>query len=181
MRQVVAVQQEVITSGLRERVLAAVADRSALLELCLPSEPETAQVSFNLDPDRRGVTLVSANPNLRLTGLGRQPGAVVIGFGLPAGHLNVGRYQGRYYLRNGYHRVAGLIRAGVTTLPAVVTEAESFQHMALGNGTFTEEITGWSAPPLLGDFWDDTVSLDSFRAIQRSGIHIRADEIRLPV
>jgi hypothetical protein len=180
MRQVVAVQKEIITTGLEDRVLAAPEDEAALLELCLPTAPETAQISFNLDPDRHGITLVSPNPNLRLTGLGRQQGAIVIGFGVPAGYVNVAHCKGRYYLCNGYHRVAGLMRAGVSIVPAIVTEAVSYGSMALGDGIFAEEITAWSAPPLIGDFWDESVALDSFRPVHRSGFHIRADEIRLP-
>lgn len=180
MRQVIAVQKEIITSGLDGRVQAAARNRAALLELCLPAEPETAEIAFNLDPDRRGMTLVSANSNLRLTGIGRQQGAIVIGFGLPAGFLNVGRHQGRYYLRNGYHRVAGLVRAGVTAFPAVVTDVDSYPDLARGEGIFPEEITRWTAPPLLGDFWDDAVALDSSRPVLKTGFHIRADEIRLP-
>ena len=180
MRQVIAVQKEIITDGLDARVRAAAQSAAALLELCLPAEPDTAEIAFNLDTDRRGMTLVSANSNLRLTGIGRQPGAVVIGFGLSAGYLNVGRHQGRYYLRNGYHRVSGLLRAGVTVCPAVVTEVDSYGEMARGEGIFAEELTRWTVPPLLGDFWDDTVAVDSSRPVLKTGFHIRADEIRLP-
>jgi hypothetical protein len=60
-----------------------------------------------MDPDRRGITVVSPNPNLGLTGLRHQTGAVVIRFGIPAGDVTVARLRGRYYLRNGYHRVVG--------------------------------------------------------------------------
>jgi hypothetical protein len=75
MSKVVAVQREVITDGLEQRVQGAAEDEAALLELCIPEAPESADVEFNLDPDRRGITLVSPNPNLRLTGLRHQTGA----------------------------------------------------------------------------------------------------------
>jgi hypothetical protein len=142
--------------------------------------PESADVEFNLDPDRRGITLVSPNPNLRLTGLRHQTGAVVIKFGIPSGYLAVARFRGRHYLRNGYHRVAGLVRAGVTTVPAVVTEVEAFENMVMGGGGFGGEVVGWRVPPVMTDFWDETVSIDSAHPVRRTGFHIRADEIRLP-
>jgi len=180
MRQVVAVQREVITDGLEQRVLMASQDRAALLELCLPEAAESAEVEFNLDPDRRGITLVSPNPNLRLTGLRHQTGAVVIRFGIPAGHVTVARFQGRHYLRNGYHRVAGLVHAGVTTVPAVVTDVDTFENMVVGDGGFGGEVATWRVPPVMADFWDETVSIASAHPIRRTGYHIRADEIRLP-
>jgi hypothetical protein len=65
-------------------------------------------------------------------------------------------------------------------LDKVVTESTSFDNMAPGEGAFTEEITTWSAPPLMGDFWDDTVAIDSSRPLQKTGFHIRADELPLP-
>jgi hypothetical protein len=180
MRKVVAVQREVITDGLEQRVRDAAEDEAALLELCIPEAPESADVEFNLDPDRRGITLVSPNPNLRLTGLRHQTGAVVIRFGIPSGHITVAKFRGRHYLRNGYHRVAGLLRAGVTRIPAVVTEVDTFENMVVGDGGFGGEIVGWRVPPLLTDFWDESVSIASAHPIRRSGYHIRADEIRLP-
>jgi hypothetical protein len=180
MRKVVAVQREVITDGLEQRVLVAGQDQAALLDLCLPAAPESAEVEFNMDPDRRGITMVSPNPNLRLTGLGHQTGAVVIRFGIPAGDVTVVRFQGRYYLRNGYHRVAGLVQAGVTTVPAVVTDTDTFENMVVGDGGFGGEVATWRVPPVMTDFWDETVSMASARPIRRTGYHIRADEIRLP-
>ena len=180
MRQVIAVQREVITDGLEQRVLMASQDKAALLELCLPEAAESAEVEFNLDPDRRGITLVSPNPNLRLTGLRHQTGAVLIRFGIPAGHVTVARFQGRHYLRNGYHRVAGLVRAGVTEVPAVVTEVDTFENMVVGDGGFGGEVATWRVPPVMTDFWDETVSIGSAHPVRRTGYHIRADEIRLP-
>lgn len=180
LRKIVAVQREIVADGLDRRVRAACADQAALLELCIPSAPEGAEVDFNVDPDRHGMTLVSANPNLRLTGLRHQTGAVVIGFAVSTGHLTVARYRGRLYLRNGYHRAAGLAREGVTRVPAVVTQAESLENIVVGDGGFGGEIAAWRVPPVVTDFWDETVSIDSARPIRRNGYHIRADEIRLP-
>ncbi len=181
LRRVVAVQKGVITSGLGERVSAAARDPAALLELCLPSGPDNADISFNLDPDRHGLTLVSSHANLRFTGIGRQSSGIVVGFTVPPAHVHIARYRDRWFLRNGHHRLAGLLRAGVTVVPALLTEADTFEHLALGGGAFTEQVAHWPAPPLLTDFWDDTVALDADRPVFRTGFHIRADEIRLPL
>jgi hypothetical protein len=98
----------------------------------------------------------------------------------PASDVTVVRFQGRHYLRNGYHRVAGLVQAGVTTVPAVVTDTDTFENMVVGDGGFGGEVATWRVPPVMTDFWDETVSIASARPIRRTGYHIRADEIRLP-
>jgi hypothetical protein len=92
-------------------------------------------------------------------------------------YLQVTRYQGRHFLRDGYHRATGLLRAGVTKVPAVVTEAPSFQYVMSVPGLFDHEVAFSDQPPSLADFWDDAVSADGTQPVVRKVVRMRADQI----
>jgi hypothetical protein len=72
------------------------------------------------------------------------------------------------------------VQAGVTTVPAVVTDIDTFENMVIGDDGFGGEVATWRVPPVTTDFWDETVSIASARPTRRTGYHIRANEIRLP-
>jgi len=91
-------------------------------------------------------------------------------------YLQVARYQGRCFLRDGYHRAAWLIRAGISQVPAVVTEAPSFQYVTPAPGLFDHEVAFSDRPPSLADFWDDAVSADATQPVVRKVVRIRADQ-----
>jgi hypothetical protein len=182
MRQVVSIQKEIITTGLDDRVRLAVSDDTALADLCFPPDNQAAQVSWAHDLDGKGVTLLSRSPNVRVNAIVPDPAKpmVAVYWGIAPGFINVARYQGRYYLRDGYHRVTGLLKAGRPIVPAVVFDVPSFQLIATGPALFSEAITTLDAPPLVRDFWDDSVALDASHLMTRTGLHVRATEVRLP-
>jgi len=141
LTRVLSIQKLITTDGLDIRVRAANNDETALAELCLPSVQAAPPCGAFTDPDRLGFTISSRNPNLRIVGTHMQEGLVTrapgvqpqkvqaITFFVTMGtsYLQLARYQGRYLLRDGYHRAAGLLRAGINEVPAVVTDAPSFQ------------------------------------------------------
>jgi hypothetical protein len=191
LRRVLSIQKLITTAGLDVRVGDASNDEAALAELCLPSVQIAPPTGAFTDSDGLGFTISSRNPNLRAVGSHMQEGLVTSGPGVQpqkvqaitffvtmgTSYLQVARYQGRCFLRDGYHRATGLLRAGVTRVPAVVTEAPSFQYVTPAPGLFDHEVAFSDQPPSLADFWHDAVSADGTQPVVRKVVRIRADQI----
>ena len=191
LTRVLSIQKLITTDGLDTCASAAHNDETALADLCLPSvQPAPPRGAFT-DPDRLGFTISSRNPNLRVVGTHMQEGLVTSAPGVQpqkvqaitffvtmgTSYLQLARYQGRYFLRDGYHRAAGLLRAGINDVPAVVTDAPSFHYVTPVPGLFDHEVAISDRPPLLTDFWDDAVSADGTQPVVRKVVRIRADQI----
>ena len=107
---------------------------SALTEFSLPGEWSVpAEITFI--PPLGPIYIVSSSPHL--VGLRVrtevEAGQIIIE---PPTHINVVQvmhFNGRYYLRNGYHRVVGALRAGVTELPALIVEGNQPAEVELAN------------------------------------------------
>ena len=188
LESVLSVQKAIRVSGLDERMARLRQDGGALLEFCLPSEQPSSPARAFADVDGRGVTMSSPNPNLRLAGMQvvqppagpdappvQEQGLMVL-VQLKASYLQVARYHGRHFLIDGYHRAAGLLRAGITTVPCVFIEAQSFEQVVSMPGLFTYETVFADRPPRLVDFWDPEVSDDVVRPAVRKVIRVRGDE-----
>ena len=90
-----------------------------------------------------------------------------------ASYVQVAQYQGRSFLRDGYHRAAGLLHVGVSRVPAVVIDAPSFQFITSAPGLFDHEVAFSDRAPRLADFWDDSVSADALQPAVRMVVRIR--------
>lgn len=190
LTRVIALQKFIVTDGLDLRVGGAREDPAALAELCLPATQVLPPQGGFTDGDGLGFTVSSLNPNLRAVGSQMGEALVAPAAGatprkmqgltffvtLDTSYLQVARYQGRYFLRDGYHRAAGLLRAGVNPVPAVVVDAASYQYVASQPGLFDYEVAFSDRPPMLSDFWDDTVAADGTTPAVRKVIRIRADQ-----
>ena len=125
-----------------------------LAEICLPIEPE----SFEPQVSRAegSVIIHSESLNLRIvrsgifeldSGTHDVVAGVYLGMGCPL--LHVAQFEGRFYLRNGFHRVYALQRMGVRRIPCIVFPVRRFEDTgAVGRGmTFDREtLTGDFAP-----------------------------------
>jgi hypothetical protein len=154
LTQVLSVQKMITTDGLEARVAQATADHAALVELCLPAAQPVPPLAAFGDPDGHGFALSSLNPNLRVVGSSVAEALVSASPQLPpqkvqaytffvsmgASYVQVAQYEGRSFLRDGYHRAAGLLRAGVSRVPAVVIDAPSFQFITSAPGLFDYEV-----------------------------------------
>ena len=94
---------------------------------------------------------------------GPLPGGAV-GFGfvvavLPS-FLQVARYQGRYLLRDGYHRALGFLKRGITTVPAFVRDFDTFDDLGFNPGMLPQDSYLGQRPPVLVDYLDDAVSAE---------------------
>ena len=143
-----------------------------------------------MDQDGLAITISSLNPNLRVVSAQPHEALVATSPGLPPqkmqaitflvnlglSYIQVARYQGRYFLRDGYHRAAGLLRARVNRVPAVVIYAPTFRYVVPTAGLFDHEIAFGDHAPLLTDFWDDSVSSDARQPAVRKVVRIRAEQ-----
>lgn len=136
------------------------------------------------DPIRQAWIVVSANQNLRIVGniepIPMNPGGTGLGFGVVAGpsFMQVGRYGGRYFLRDGYHRAFGLLSRGITVVPAFVRDITAFEELVPDPRTMLplDSYRGLR-PPVLPDYLDDSVSVSVQVPAMQKMIIIQALEL----
>lgn len=128
-------------------------DPADLLRFALPDKYEVpAEMTFT--PPQGPIYITSRHPNMQGIAMDMEQGRLVI---RPPMHLNliqVAHFQGRFYLRNGYHRVFDAISAGVAEIPAIVTQPLQVQEVDIGgaanyNVGYTMRL---QRPPLMQDF-----------------------------
>lgn len=195
LEKVLSYQQVINTDGLEDRIASVRTSVAALLDLCLPVEPTLTASSVAFDPDQHGVTISSLNPNLRLhPGFKVDPVQVSVAPGVAPrsmlqvsflveanrSYLQVAHFRNRYFLRDGYHRAAALLRAGISIVPCILIEARTIGELGLQPGLFTPEIIFSDHPPRLTDFWDDAVSCDVAQPTMRKVIRAQTSEFALP-
>lgn len=131
--------------------------KKGLVGFALPKEWSIpAEITFT--PPFGPIYIVSSSPQLSAVevGLDGTKGHVII---KPPNHINliqVMHFQGRYYLRNGYHRVVGAIEAGLTEIPALIVEATQPADVELPSLGIAGLNAGFSMtlprPALVSDF-----------------------------
>lgn len=191
LHDVIAFQKIISVEGLEARVTSAGRSKEQLLELCLPTNQPLPLTAALVDPDGKGFTISSHNPNLRITA-GQGEAEVSPGPGLPAvrmqalmffaslgaSYVQVAHYKGRYFIRDGYHRGAGLLREGINVVPCILIDAKNFDEVVMGQpqAFLPYEILFGERPPRLADFWDDDVAHTIFRPAVRKIVRVRGDE-----
>jgi hypothetical protein len=165
-------------------------------EICFPAERPIKIVQIQ---DERGYTISSLNPNFSIGTIPFNPSQPIFlniasdpslpPVQMPAypfvlvnnpNYLQVARYQGRYILRNGYHRAVGFLRQGVYRVPCIAVEAQTFEQMVPMAGMFSKEVVLGDHPPRLLDFWDDSVACTCLRPVMRKTFRISYEEINTP-
>lgn len=189
MSLVQSVQRSIKVGAVDERIAPVLADRSKLWDFCLPATRNEPPRGAFTDVDQRGFTVSSVNPNLRIAGTKIDNAEVqtaagpirvqaimfFVNFG--NSYINVAHHRGRYFLRDGYHRVTGLLKAGFTTMPAVVVNLPgTYDDLMPGRQVFSKEVSFSARPPLVRDFLDDSVADDYRQPIVRKIIRIRSEE-----
>jgi hypothetical protein len=190
LTHIMSIQKTITTDGLDLRLAGINDDPTAVVELCLPADQPAPPLGGFMDQDGLGFTTSSLNPNLRLAGaqvtdalVSPSPSvppqrmqAITFFVSLGTSYVQVARYRDRYFLRDGYHRAVGLLRARVTRVPAVVIDAPTFQYVVPTPGLFDHEIAFSDHPPLLTDFWDDSVSANAHQPAVRTVLRIQAQK-----
>jgi len=191
LRQVQTFQKLIKTDGLDARIAPVVDQSVSLMEFCLPAQqPEPPQGTF-ADVDGKGFTVSSLNPNLRIAAgqasrfdVAQVEGgptiatmALSILVYLGPSYLQLAAYRGRYFLRDGYHRAAALLRAEIFEVPCIFIEAASWEQVQPPQqGFFSYEVCFAERPPLVADFWRDEVADDVLQPAVRKVIRVRGDE-----
>lgn len=190
LTRILSIQKLIAIDGLAPRIGAVDNDQAALAELCLPAAQPAPPLGGFTDQDRLGFTISALDPNLRAVGTNVQEALVATGPDMPpqkmqaitffvtmgTSYVQVARYHGRCFLRDGYHRAAGLLRVGISQVPAVLIDAPSYQYITPTPGLFDHEIAFSDRPPMLADFWDDAVSANASQPAVRKVVRIRADQ-----
>lgn len=190
LKEVLSFQKVVNIDGLDERIAPALHGAGDLLDLCLPTDQPLPPQGALIDQDQKGLTVSSLNPNLRVLGVNLHdaqvnvPGspiptrvqAATFFFSMGTSYLSVARYQGRCFVRDGYHRAAGLLRAGVEVVPCILVEARSVAEIGCPPGSLPYDVLFGERPPHILDFWDDRVARIVMQPAIRKGIRFRGDE-----
>lgn len=168
LTRVYAFQPQVFVESAADRVSGISArDTDAIARVSLPVQDLPETVSPTFDPQRNAWSVASANPNLRVVGNfagplalpNAPPGAFSLGFfvsRLPS-FMQVARFQGRYFLRDGYHRALGFLIAGIHQVPAFVTDIRAIERL-VPPGMLPQGAYMGPRPPTLRDYLDDSVS-----------------------
>jgi hypothetical protein len=161
--RVCAFQSTVFTDSAEERAGGIDPDDvEHLATVTLPTDWNIEQQA-QLDETRHLWMLISRNPNLKVVGHFAGPVGPnnIQGFGfvvtvMPS-FLQVASYQGRYFLRDGYHRALGLLGIGARFVPAFVREFTSIEQL-VPQGMLPQEAYLGPRPPTLTDYADNQVS-----------------------
>jgi hypothetical protein len=79
--------------------------------------------------------------------------------GCDASGYPTGRYRGRYYMRDGYHRAFGLLSRGISVVPAFVRDIGAFEELVPDPRTMLPQDSYLGQrPPVLADYLDDAVA-----------------------
>jgi len=151
-------------------------DWPALTEVAFGSP---RQITCNLVRNESKIQIQSSNPNLhfRITSDASSP--IIVHAGSP--FFEVAQYQGRWFLRDGYHRAYGLLRAGIFQLPAVVVQARTLEELgATRPWFFSEEILLSSSPPRVTDFLDDAIVFEYERIPLIKTLRVTMEETLAP-
>jgi hypothetical protein len=191
-RGVLTYQRVVTTKHVEERIgNVRPADLGALVDICLPP-PQGSQMVGAFDPAQMAFTATSTNPNLRIGGFdvanvataAGAPTQQLLGFRITMGStfVQLVEYKGRWMVRDGYHRLYGLLSKGISKVPCVVIRAKTFEETGAGQpGFFSFETLYGSKPPLVTDFLDSAHAADVEIQANMRVIRIKAEQFFVPI
>ncbi len=162
-----------------------------LMPVCLPtSEPKGEFIQTPVVPGSQSVVIKTRNLNWRVhnagifnLNLGPSTTTNIAGleFRLSSPFVYVGRYNGKCYLANGFHRAVGTRLAGATHVPCVFRELSDPSEIGIGTGggTFSLDLLESSNPPTVGHFTQGRALPLNLRAVSRI-IHVSWSDNVLP-
>ena len=191
-REVLTYQRLVISRDIEERIgNLSQQDYKSLLAICLPP-PQASQMLGAFDPAQMAFTATSVNPNLRIAGFevasvsnpqSSQP-QQLLGFRISMGStfVQIVEYKGRWMVRDGYHRLYGLLTRGITQVPCVVIRAKTFEETGAAQpGFFSFETLFGPYPPRITDFLNDQFSVNVEVQANMRVIRIKAEQFFVPI
>lgn len=182
LRRVCAAQPQIhIEDALKRAASVEAADVLALAKLTLPL-PSREPIPVIFDQFKNAWLLSSPDPNLRVMGhFSNSVGPGFAGFGFAIAqmksYMQIAGVKGRYFLRDGYYRAYGLLAAGITKVPALVKEFDSFEHVEMPQGLLPPSAYLGDRPPMLPDYLDDQVAVDTYLPVTTRMIVVQALEL----
>jgi hypothetical protein len=190
--RLIAIQKFVYVESTREDAFDK-ADLSSVFRYTVPA-PGLRPLAVVQDQATLSYTFASDNPNLRIGGMaqseasapapnGAQMPLNIHGFFVTFGGpwLQAAEFQGRWFLRDGYHRAFQLLKAGVSQVAAVLVSANSLEDLGIIRpGFIGADVLLGDRPPRLGDFHDDRWSANGSLPRVRKVVRIRAEEFVVP-
>jgi hypothetical protein len=163
LTKICALQPSVFVDHAEQRTADVVVDDIKSIAASTLPLPSVATLPLQFDETRQTWVVSSLNPNLRIVGNWSGPlqgGLIGLGFAISVtpSFLQVARFQGRFVLRDGYHRAYGFLRRGITRVPALVREFAPFQDLGLPAGLLSQAAFLGDRPPILPDYLDNTLS-----------------------
>lgn len=186
LTRVCAFQPNVFTDHTAERLAGVdTADLHSMAGITLPLA-ESPVLTPQYDHHRLTFITDLANDNLQVVGAfggpdaNAPPGTISLGFQVRviASFVQVTSIQGRYFLRDGYHRCLGLVQHGVRYAPAFVRDDIALADL-VPPGMLPFETFMGDKPPVLPDYWDDSVSHAVQLPAARKVIVVQASEISI--
>lgn len=155
--------------------LPAQSDWSGLMRLAFaPQAPLVCEMHH--DTVAHTVTLSSRNPNLHLRVTGDAAVPLHVHPGSP--FLEVANYRGRWFLRDGYHRAALLLRADIVQVPAVIVRARSLDELGATEPWFFPESVLLSVhAPRVCDFLDSQLTVEYTRPATVKTLRLTIEEV----
>jgi hypothetical protein len=186
LRRLLAFQRRLaFSSAVRDFSTPAQDDWSGLTSLAMgpPRSTEHYLVRNGSAAGDLDIRLRSTNPDLQLRLKPRAGSGEVLPLSLYGGSpfFEVAVLDGRWFLRDGYHRAYRLLQDGVYCVPAVVISARIFSELGATEPWFFNEEQLFSyRPPRVLDFLDESMVLRYERVALRKVIRIRAEESFVP-
>ena len=154
-------------------------DLAALARILLPI-PDPTPLAYQVDSQRNVAVLSSFDGNLRVAGFASQQvqRGSLIGFivEVATSYLQVADLGGRTMLRDGNHRAAGLVRRGITKVPALVRKFAQGEDLGIPKGILAPTTYLGERPPTVIDYWNSTVSASVLVPRRRKFVLIQAIE-----
>jgi hypothetical protein len=164
LRRVCAVQPNVFVDHAVDRVRdVEPMDVRSIAAVSLPL-PGPSELAAQFDANRSVWLFSAPNPNLRIMGhfsTQVQPGVAAFGFvvAISPSYLQVARFQGRFFLRDGNHRAVGFLERGIFVVPVFTRELGDLDSLGLPAGMLPQGAYLGERPPRLPDYLDDAVSI----------------------
>jgi hypothetical protein len=149
-----------------------------LISLAFPERK--ADFTFSINPDGSDAVIRSTNPDLKLVidsplPAGRLSLPLLIDLGSP--FIEAANYNGRWFLRDGYHRAYSLLKIGIHRVPAVVISARTIEELGAVHPWFFDRTVLFSErPPRLVDFHDRELVLRYRRPMREKLIRVSVEE-----
>lgn len=145
-----------------------------MIKLCLPQQPENYQIQTTVTDRSAVIKCSNLNVNIGARGVieidprGPKPIGILVSGNLP--FVEVSRFNGYCYLRNGYHRAYGLARRGATHIPCVLRDVASIDETGVkedGSTLGSAIMHDANNRPTLGHFIQNRACAVAIRKMER--------------